>query len=414
MKKRVVVTGLGTLNSVGHSVEESWDALLRGVNGIDKISKFDVEGFASHIAGEVKNFDPKEKLDKRAAKKLDTYSIFMLVAADEAMADAGLTQEDSFEPFRAGCIMGCGIGGMSTFENEAKNYLEKGPRRVSPQFIPKMIINAAAAGVAIKYKLKGPNFTCSSACASANHAIGTAFRTVQYGDADIVVTGGSEAAVTPLSLAGFCSMKALSTRNDDPKTACRPFDADRDGFVMGEGAGVLVFEELEHAKARGAKIYAEVVGYGASCDAHHITAPAEGGEGGTRAMRAALADADLKPDDVQYLSAHGTSTPYNDKFETQSIKAVFGEHAKSLKINSTKSMIAHTLGGAAAIEALVCCKSIQTGKVHPTINIVNPDPECDLDYVADKAVDLEIDVALSNSLGFGGHNGVMIFKKYKG
>ncbi len=414
MKKRVVVTGLGTLNSVGHSVEESWDAFLRGENGIDKISKFDVEGFASQMAGEVKNFDPKEKLDKRAAKKLDTYSIFMLVAAKEAMADAGFTEEGSFDPFRAGCIMGCGIGGMSTFENEAKNFLEKGPRRVSPQFIPKMIINAAAAGVAIKYNLKGPNFTCSSACASANHAIGTAFRTVQYGDADIVVTGGSEAAVTPLSLAGFCSMKALSTRNDDPKTACRPFDVDRDGFVMGEGAGVLVFEELEHAKARGAKIYAEVMGYGASCDAHHITAPAEGGEGGARAMRAALADAKLKPTDVQYLSAHGTSTPYNDKFETQSIKTVFGEHVKKLKINSTKSMIAHTLGGAAAIEALVCCKSIQSGKVHPTINIINPDPECDLDYVSGGAEELNIDVALSNSLGFGGHNGVLIFKKYKG
>jgi len=414
MKKRVVVTGLGTINSVGHNVEESWKALLNGENGVDRISKFDVEAFASQMAGEVKNFDPKEKLDKRSAKKLDSYSIFMIVAADEAMADAGLAQEGSFESFRAGCIMGCGIGGMTTFENEARNLFDKGPRRVSPQFIPKMIINAAAAGVAIKYKLKGPNFTCSSACASSNHAIGSAYRTVQYGDADIVVTGGSEAAVTPLSLAGFCSMKALSKRNDDVKTACRPFDTERDGFVMGEGAGVLVFEELEHAKARGAKIYAEVVGYGASCDAHHITAPAEGGEGGARAMEAALADAGLAPQAVQYVSAHGTSTPYNDKFETQSIKTVFGEHAKNLKINSTKSMIAHTLGGAAAIEALVCCKSIQTGKVHPTINISNPDPECDLDYVSGGAEDLDVEVALSNSLGFGGHNGVVIFKRYKG
>ncbi len=414
MKKRVVVTGLGTLNSLGHSVEESWSAMLEGKNGIDKISKFDVEEFASHMAGELKNFDPKEKLDKRAAKKLDSYSIFMLVAAEEAMADAGLSQEGNFDPFRAGCIMGCGIGGMETFENEAGVLKDKGPRRVSPQFIPKMIINAAAAGVAIKYNLKGPNFTCSSACASANHALGTALRTVQYGDADIVVTGGSEAAITPLSLAGFCSMKALSTRNDDVKTACRPFDTGRDGFVMGEGAGVLVFEELEHAKARGAKIYAEVVGYGASCDAHHITAPAEGGEGGARAMQAALADAGVSPAEVQYISAHGTSTPYNDRFETQSIKTVFGDYAKKLKINSTKSMIAHTLGGAAAIEAIVCCKSIQTAKVHPTINISTPDPDCDLDYVSGGAEDLDIQVALSNSLGFGGHNGVMIFKKFKG
>ncbi len=412
MKKRVVVTGLGTINSVGHSVAESWEAMLSGTNGIDKISKFDVENFASHMAGEIKNFDPTEKLDKKSARKLDAYSIFMLVAAEEAMNDANLI-EGSFDSFRAGCIMGCGIGGMDTFEHETGVLLEKGPRRISPQFIPKMIINAAAAGVAIKFNLKGPNFTCSSACASANHALGNAFRTVQYGDADIVVTGGSEAAVTPLSVAGFCSMKALSTRNDDVKTACRPFDAERDGFVIGEGAGVLVFEELEHAKARGAKIYAEVVGYGATCDAYHITAPSEGGEGGVRAMRSALLDAEINPEEVQYISAHGTSTPYNDPSETLSIKTVFGDHAKNLKINSTKSMIGHTLGGAAAIEGIVCCKSIETGKVHPTINIFNPDPACDLDYVAGGAEELTIDVALSNSLGFGGHNGVVVFKKYK-
>ncbi len=412
MKKRVVVTGLGTINSVGHSVSESWEAMLKGTNGIDRITKFDPEDFAAQMAGEIKNFDPAEVLDKKSARKLDAYSIYMLVAAEEAMKDANLAEEN-FDSFRAGCIMGCGIGGMETFENETKVLLEKGPRRVSPQFIPKMIINAAAAGVAIKFGLKGPNFTCSSACASANHALGSAYRALQYGDADIVVTGGSEAAVTPLSVAGFCSMKALSTRNDDVKTACRPFDAERDGFIIGEGAGVLVFEELEHAKARGAKIYAEVIGYGATCDAYHITAPAEGGEGGVRAMQTALSDAGVSPEEVQYISAHGTSTPYNDSSETQSIKTVFGGHAKKLKINSTKSMIGHTLGGAAAIEAIVCCKSIETGKVHPTINIINPDPECDLDYVANGAEELDINVALSNSLGFGGHNGVVIFKRYK-
>jgi 3-oxoacyl-[acyl-carrier-protein] synthase II len=288
----------------------------------------------------------------------------------------------------------------------------KGPKRISPFFVPKMISNASPAEVAIEYKLRGINFNITSACASANHALGTAYRSIQYGDADIILAGGSEAAVTPLTLAGFTSMKAISTRNDEPEKACRPFDAERDGFVLAEGAGILVLEELEHAKKRGAKIYAEIVGYGASCDAYHITAPAPDGEGGTRAMNMALQDAGLKPEMIDYVNAHGTSTPLNDKIETASIKNVFGEHAYKLKINSTKSMVGHTLGAAAGIEAIVCCKSIQTQQIHPTINLENPDPDCDLDYTISGKYDLEISYALSNSLGFGGHNGVIIFKKY--
>jgi len=309
-------------------------------------------------------------------------------------------------------MVATGIGGMESFEIEAVKLSQKGPKRISPFFIPKMIANIASAEIAIKYNFRGLNFNIASACASANHALGTAFRSLQYGDADIMLAGGSEASVTPLSVAGFSAMRALSTRNDEPLKACRPFDKERDGFVMAEGAGILVLEELEHAKKRGAKIYAEIVGYGATCDAFHVTAPAENGEGGARAMQLALNDAKITADKIDYINAHGTSTPLNDKNETAAIKTVFGEHAYKLKVNSTKSMTGHTLGAAAGIEAMACCKSLETGKIHPTINYENPDLNCDLNYVPNKAIEHKVSYALSNSLGFGGHNGVIIFKKH--
>ncbi|MCF7793163.1 MAG: beta-ketoacyl-ACP synthase II [Candidatus Cloacimonetes bacterium] len=411
-KRRVVITGLGTLNAVGNSVDETWQSLLAGKSGIDTIKSFELTNdFASHIAGEVKDLNYEDYFDRKRRKKLDPYSQFALIASHEAMKDSGLDAAD-FNHDKAGVLIASGIGGMLTFEQEASKLVLKGPRRISPFFIPKMISNIASAEVAIEFNLRGINYNITSACASANHAIGTAFRTIQYGDADIILTGGAEASVTPLAVAGFCSMKALSTRNDEPQKACRPFDRDRDGFIMAEGSGVLVMEELEHALSRGAQIYAEVVGYGATCDAFHITAPADNGEGGARAMQNALDDAGIAPEKIEFISAHGTSTPLNDPNESLAIKTVFGNHAYKLKVNSTKSMVGHTLGAAAAIEAIVCCKTIQNGKIHPTINLENPDPVCDLDYVADGSIDYDVNFALSNSLGFGGHNAVMLFKKY--
>lgn len=412
-KRRVVITGLGTLNAVGNSVEETWTNLLAGKSGIDLIKNFELtDEFTSHIAGELKNIDFSEHFDRKRLKKLDNYSQYALISAKQAMEDSGLIDAE-FDHDRAGVIVATGIGGMLTFETEAKKLALSGPKRISPFFIPKMIANIASAEIAIEFNLRALNFNISSACASANHGLGTAFRSIQYGDADIMLAGGAEASVTPLAVAGFCSMKALSTRNDEPQKACRPFDRDRDGFVMAEGSGVLVLEEIEHALNRGAKIYAEVVGYGASCDAFHVTAPAENGEGGARAMQNALNDAGIEPSQIDFISAHGTSTPLNDPNESIAIKTVFGDHAYKLKINSTKSMIGHSLGAAAAIEAIVCCKTIETGKIHPTVNLENPDPECDLDYVPGKAIEYDVEYALSNSLGFGGHNGVMIFKKFE-
>ena len=411
-KRRVVITGLGTLNSLGNNVDSTWEKLLNGESGIGKIERFELsEDYASRIAGEVKNFDPKEYFDRKRIKKLDLYSIYALYAAKQALDDSNLLN-DGYDPERVGVLVATGIGGMYTFETEAEKFALKGPRRVSPFFIPKMISNAASAEIAIEYNFQSINFNIASACASANHAIGTAFRTIKYGDADVMLSGGAEASVTPLTVAGFSAMKALSTRNDDPQKACRPFDKGRDGFILSEGAGIIVLEEMEHALKRGAKIYAEVVGYGATCDAYHITAPSPNGEGGARAIKVALKDASLNPEDIHYINAHGTSTPLNDKNETAAFKTVFGKHAYNLKVNSTKSMIGHSLGAAAGIEAIVCCKTIENGKIHPTINLTEPDPECDLNYVSDKAIEQNVDVALSNSLGFGGHNGVIIFKKF--
>ena len=410
--RRIVITGLGTFTAIGKNTNETWENLLAGKSGIGKISNFEItDDYAAQIAGEIKDFDPKDHFERKSIKKMDRYTILALIAAKEAMEDSGLL-ETEFNHDKAGVMVATGIGGMESFEIEAVKLSQKGPKRISPFFIPKMIANIASAEIAIKYNFRGLNFNIASACASANHALGTAFRSLQYGDADIMLAGGSEASVTPLSVAGFSAMKALSTRNDEPLKACRPFDKERDGFVMAEGAGILVLEELEHAKKRGAKIYAEIVGYGATCDAFHVTAPAENGEGGARAMQLALNDAKITADKIDYIIAHGTSTPLNDKNETAAIKTVFGEHAYKLKVNSTKSMTGHTLGAAAGIEAMACCKSLETGKIHPTINYENPDLNCDLNYVPNKAIEHKVSYALSNSLGFGGHNGVIIFKKH--
>ena len=410
-KRRVVITGIGTINPVGNNVNETWNALLDGKSGIQEVTRFDVSGFSSKIAGTVKNFDPLNYFEKKEVDKNDLYTQYAMAAANETVLDSGLLNSD-FDKNKVGVITGVGIGGMQTLEDQCAILLNKGPKRVSPFFIPKMIGNIAGAAIAIKYEFKGINFNCMSACASANHALGTAFRAVQYGDADAIVAGGVEAAVTPLSFAGFCSMRALSTRNDEPQKACRPFDLNRDGFVMAEGAAFLMLEELEHAKKRNAKIYGEIVGYGATDDAFHITAPAENGEGGARAMQMAIDDAQISPSDIQYINAHGTSTPLNDKNETFAIKTVFGEYAKQVVVNSTKSMVGHTLGAAAAIEAIVCVQSIINNKIHPTINFETADPDCDLNYSHNKITETVIQYALSNSLGFGGHNGVLVFKKY--
>jgi 3-oxoacyl-[acyl-carrier-protein] synthase II len=379
---------------------------------VGNITHFDASDLPVTIAAEIKNYNPEDYFDRKEARKMDLYTQYAMIAAREAINHAGL-EPGSFDPDRTGVITGAGIGGIQTFEEECVKYHTAGPRRISPFFIPKMIGNIAAAHIAIEHNFKGINFNVMSACASANHALGTAMRTIQYGDADIVISGGTEAAVTPLAVAGFCSMRALSTRNDDPTAASRPFDKDRDGFVMSEGAGILILEELEHAKARGAKIYAELAGYGACSDAFHITAPTEDGEGSTRAILVAVKDAGLSPDDIDYINAHGTSTPLNDKGETQSIKSAFGARAYKMKINSTKSMVGHMLGAAAGIEAIVCVKTIETGIIHPTMNLTNPDPECDLDYTIKGAAQQEVNAALSNSLGFGGHNSAIVITRYK-
>jgi 3-oxoacyl-[acyl-carrier-protein] synthase II len=412
MKRRVVITGIGALTPVGHSVGETWQNLIQGVSGVGLITRFDTSALSTHIAAEIKNFKPEEHFDPKEARKLDIYTQYAMVASREAIRDAGFAP-GSYDPNRVGVITGVGIGGILTFEEEAVKCYVQGPRRISPFFIPKMIANIAAAHIAIEHGFKGINFNVTSACASANHALGTAYRTIQYGDADVIISGGTEAAVHPLSVGGFSSMKALSTRNDSPETASRPFEVDRDGFIMSEGAAFLVLEELDHALARGARIYGEMAGYGATDDAYHITAPTEDGEGSRRAMQMAIHDAGMAPEDIQYVNAHGTSTPLNDKGETMSIKACFGDHAYKLKVNSTKSMVGHMLGAAAGIEAIVCCKSIETGILHPTTNLFNPDPACDLDYVPHKAQSFQVEAALSNSLGFGGHNSAIIIKRYR-
>jgi len=408
--KRVVVTGLGTVNPLGLNVEDTWKKLCEGKSGIELITDMDLENIASKIAGRVKNFDPHDYIDAKEVKRTDRFCHFAIASATQAMENSGL--EGEIDPDKLGVITGTGIGGIRTFEHQTEVFLTRGPKRVGPFFIPMMIANIAAGRIAIQYNARGINFSIISACASSAHAIGEAYRGIKYGNADAVIAVGSEAAVTRLTLSGFSVMRALSTRNDSPETASRPFDKERDGFVLAEGAAALVLEEYEHAKARGATIFGELVGYGATCDAYHITMPASGGEGGAHAMQNAIKDAGISPEDVQYINSHGTSTPLNDKSETQAIKTVFGNHAYKLKVNSSKSMLGHGLGAAGALESIIVVKSIQDQKIHPTINLTTPDPECDLDYNPEVTIPLTIEYSISNSFGFGGHNATLVFKRY--
>jgi 3-oxoacyl-[acyl-carrier-protein] synthase II len=404
-RRRVAITGLGTVNPIALNVADYWRGLLAGTSGIAPITLFDTTNFKVKFGGEVKNFKPDPIIDGRSVRRLDRFSQFALVAAAEAIADSGLDfgKEDAS---RAGCILGSGIGGMAEFEDGHTTLMNKGPSRVSPFVIPKMIANSAAGNISIRYQLQGPNTTVSTACSSAAHALGDAMRQISAGFADIMISGGTEAAITPMGLAGFISCKALSERNDDPAHASRPFDKDRDGFVLSEGAGILVLEEMERAKARGANIYAEVVGCGNTADAFHITAPHDEGTGAAAAMRAAVLEAGWNLTDVQYLNAHGTSTGLGDAAETKAVKKVFGEHASKLMISSTKSLIGHLLGASGGVEAIACCLSLKHGKLHPTINLANQDREagCDLDYIPNEARDAKVRRVLSNSFGFGGHN----------
>ncbi len=412
MKRRVVVTGMGCITPVGIGKHELWDSLINGRSGVDYITRFDTKNFSTKIAAEVKEFTAENYIDKRDARKMDRFTQFAVAAAQMAVEDSKLDTK-KINPERFGVILGAGIGGMDTFEDQAKKLMKRGPGRVSPFFIPMMISNMASGWVSIILGAKGPNMLVVTACASSTDAIGEAFRTIQYGDADIMVTGGTEASITPLSIAGFSSMRAMSTNNNNPREASKPFDRNRDGFVMGEGAGILVIEELEHALKRGATIYGELIGYGRGADAYHITSPIPGGEGSARAMKCALEDADINYDTINYINAHGSSTMHNDKFETEAIKKAFKEHAYKLDISSTKSMTSHLLGAAGGIEAIVCIMTIINGIIPPTINYKTPDPECDLNYVPNTAKKAEVEYALSNSLGFGGHNAAVIFKKYE-
>ena len=411
--KRVVVTGLGAVTPLGNDVNTFWEAIKNGVCGIDKVTLFDAAGYKTQIAAEVKNFDATEFIEKKEARKMDRYTQFAMVAASEAFKSAGIDMEKE-DPWRVGVITGSGIGGIGTFEDQHSVLLEKGPNRVSPFFIPMMISNMGAAQIAIKFGAKGINENVTTACASSTNAIGDAFRHIQYGSNDIIVVGGAEAAVSPLAFAGFCNMKAMSTRNDDPKTASRPFDAECDGFVLGEGACFVVLEELEHAKARGANIICEMAGYGATDDAYHITSPIPGGAGGAKAMELAIKDAGVKPEDITYINAHGTSTKYNDQFETEAIKSVFGDAAYKVAVSSTKSMTGHLLGAAGGAEAIICALAIRDEYIPATINYKTPDPDCDLDIVPNEGRQQEVKYAMSNSLGFGGHNATIVMKKYEG
>lgn len=402
-KRRVVITGIGSVSSLGIGMEANWAAMLEGRSGAGVITRFDTAKHSCKFACDVWDWDAAKYFPKTESKRLEKFTMFYLVAADEAMKSSGLSM-DSVDRTRAGVITGTGIGGIDEIEACKAMVIERGADRVSPFFIPKIMANAMAGQAAIRFGMMGTCYVTSSACASSSHAIGLALRTIQYGEADIMLTGGSEAATTELGLGGFCAIKAVSTRNDDPKRASRPFDRDRDGFVMGEGAAALVLEEYEHAKKRGANILCEVLGYGSTDDAFHITAPNEDADGPTRAMRMALQDGGVAADRVQYVNAHGTSTFLNDKIETAAIKRVFGDHAKKLCVSSTKSMVGHLLGASGAIELAATAMAIHTGKVHPTINYETPDPELDLDYVPNVARELRVDYAISNSLGFGGHN----------
>src|SRR5208283_1666886 len=412
-ERRVVITGLGLITPIGIGVEETWNAALKGKSGIGPITHFDASLLPVRIAGEIKGFEPRNYIEAKEIKKMDRFIHLAVAAATMAVEDSGfrITGENAE---RVGVIIGSGMGGLPAIEHYHRAYLEKGYRRISPFFIPMLIINMASGNVSIKFGAKGPSSCPVTACATGSHSIGDAFRIIQRGEADAMIAGGTESVITALGIGGFTVMKALSSRNDEPEKASRPFDIDRDGFVMGEGAGVVFLETLEGALARGANIYAEVAGYGMSSDAYHITTPAPGGEGAARCMKAALKDAGLEPEKIDYINAHGTSTKYGDELETAAIKTVFGEHAYKLCIISTKSMVGHLLGAAGGVEAILSVLSICRGKVHPTINLDNPDPECDLDYVPNTARQVDVTYALSNSFGFGGTNACLIFGKYSG
>jgi 3-oxoacyl-[acyl-carrier-protein] synthase II len=408
MTRRVVITGLGTVNSLCSDVPGFWEALLAGKSGVGTIEQFDTSAFKVHFGGEVKNFSlPATVADSKTARRLDRFAQFALLASVHALRDSGLdlSRED---PYRCGCIIGSGIGGLNEFEDQHSRYIHHGPPKISPFVIPKMIPNAAAGNVSIHFGLCGPCTAVSTACASAAHALGDAMRAIQYGCADVMLSGGSESAITPMGIGGFTQAHALSTRNDDPQAASRPFDKDRDGFVLSEGAGILILEEFEHARRRGAPIYAELLGCGSTADAHHITAPHPCGAGAAKAMQFALRDARLNPEDVQYVNAHGTSTQLGDEAETRAIKDVFREHARRLAISSTKSMLGHLLGASGGVELIACVLSIKHGVVHPTINYRTPDPGCDLDYVPNTAREMRVRRAISNSFGFGGHNCTLV------
>lgn len=410
-KRRVVITGLGIVSPVGIGVPENWQSISSGRSGIGRITQFDATGFPSTIAGEVKGFDAKNYLPEKEARKMDRFIQLGMVAGIEAVRDAGLEVTPA-NAERIGVHIGSGIGGVHTIESTTLQYAEKGPRRISPFYIPMSIINMIAGNLSIMFGFQGPNLAAVTACATSTHAIGEAGRIIEYGDADVMLAGGAEAAVTPTSMAGFGNAKALSGHNDDPAGASRPWDRDRDGFVLGEGAGVMVLEELEHARRRGARIYAELVGFGMSGDAYHMTSPPEGGDGAARCMRYALRNAGLAPDQVQYINAHGTSTPPGDLAETQAIKSAFGAHARAIAVSSTKSMTGHLLGAAGGVEAIYTALAIHHQVAPPTINLHHPDPACDLDYVPNEARALRIDAALSNSFGFGGTNGSLVFRRF--
>ena len=411
MKRRVVVTGLGAVTPLGLSVGESWQGLLEGRSGIGPITKFDPTDHVTKIAAEVKGFDPEVRIDRKELKRMDLFIPYAIFAALEALEQSGLVIDES-NAERVAVVVGAGLGGLPYIEKYAEILLTKGPRKVSPFFIPMTIVNLAAGHISIITGAKGPNSAVVTACAAGTHSIGNAFRMIQYGDADAAIAGGTESTITALSFAGFNAMRALSTRNEEPERASRPFDKGRDGFVMGEGAGVIVLEEMESALARGADILAEVAGFGMSGDAYHITAPSKGGTGAAQCIRNTLKDGALEPEDVSYINAHGTSTQYNDLYETQAIKNVFGDAAYSLAVSSTKSMIGHLLGAAGGVEAVISIKAIMEDKVPPTVNYEEPDPECDLDYVPNEARDMKVDVVLSNSFGFGGTNACLAFRKF--
>lgn len=410
--RRVVITGLGTLAPNGSTTEEYWDSLINGKTGIGRIEKFDTSDFRVQIGAEIKDFAPENyDMDRKFVRRADLFTQYSIAASFMAIADAGLDSKDAADPERIGVVYGSGIGGIQTFEVQHTALMNGGPRKISPFFIPMMIADMTSGQISIRFGAKGPNYTTVTACASASHGIGNAAREIRDDEADVMITGGAEAAVTPMSLGGFAALHALSTRNDEPERASRPFDAERDGFVIGEGAGSLILEELEHAKKRGARIYAEIVGAGYTGDAHHITDMSPGGEGGARALRRALRQADMKPSEIDYINAHGTSTPVGDKNESAAIRSVLGDRADKVAISSSKSMTGHLLGASGAIESIACVMAVHTNKIPPTINYENPDPECDLDYVPNRARKKTVNVAVNNSFGFGGHNATLILKK---